>query len=294
MATTGQVADAAAEGLRQQGIEVGWVPTVPVALTVAVVGSGGASDADSADVEFAAEDRGAAAAAASDLYRSRLAPWARAVASGRPDVIAPPHLLEHDPGWGHTARRRIRALRQATAILDPADRLGLRRVDHIGSTAVPGLAAKGFLDLQMTLDRMPDAVALAGALAPLGWAPAGGARPDSPGVHRDMRLDDDTAPDAAFAKQLFVAPDPVRPSILHVRSTASPFARRVVRFRDHLRADRSLRRDYEQMKRAAAAAHAHEQDYDDYTRAKSGWLADVYRRLDLPAGGADDPWPLDR
>ncbi|RBY80460.1 GrpB family protein [Blastococcus sp. TF02-09] len=201
-------------------------------------------------------------------------------------------MLAHDPGWAVTADRRIRALRQALAGLDAADRLSLRRIDHIGSTAVPGLDAKPFLDLQVTLDRLPDPAALAAALAPLGWAPAVGARPDSPGVHRDLRHDDDTAPDEVFTKRLLVAPDPVRPAILHVRLTASPFARRVVRFRDHLRADPRLRRGYERMKRAAAAAHADDEDYDDYTRDKGSWLAHAYRDVDARAGG-EDPWPLD-
>ena len=154
----------------------------------------------------------------------------------RPDVTAPPHLLEHDPAWPSVAARRCRALRAALGALDPADRLGLQRVDHVGSTAAPGLAAKPFLDLQVTLDRLPGSAALASARAPLGWAPAVGARPNSPGVHRDMRSRQDTADDDAFNKRL-LAPDPVHPGILHVRQTASPFARRVVRFRDQLRAD---------------------------------------------------------
>ena len=73
--------------------------------------------------------------------------------------------------------------------------------------------------MQVTLDGAHPA-ALASALAPLGWAPAVGARPDSPGVHRDLRHDDDTAPDEVFTKRLLVAPDPARPTILHVRLTA--------------------------------------------------------------------------
>jgi dephospho-CoA kinase len=206
-------------------------------------------------------------------------------------VTAAPHLRAHDPSWALTAERRSRALRQALANLDPANRLGLRRIDHIGSTAVTDLDAKPFLDVQVTVDRLPDPAALASALAPLGWAPAVGGRPDSPGVHRDLRHDADTAPDEVFAKRLLVAPDPVRPAILHVRMTASPFARRVVRFRDQLRADPRLRRDYERMKRVAAAAHAGDEDYDDYTRDKSDWLANAYR--DVDAGTGDDPWPLD-
>lgn len=273
--------------LREHGVEVCCDRREPVALAIAVGGPGGEASADAAEVVVMAEDRLAVA----ELCRNRLAPWARSLASGRPDVTAPPHLLAHDPGWALTAERRSRALRQALASLDPTNRLGLRRIDHIGSTAVADLAAKPYLDMQVTFDELPDPAALASALAPLGWAPAVGARPDSPGVHRDLRHDDDTAPDEVFTKRLLVAPDPARPTILHVRLTASPFARRVVRFRDQLRADPRLRRDYERMKRGAATAHAGDKDYDDYTRDKSNWLANAYREVDARTGS--DPWPLD-
>lgn len=290
--SAGGFAEAAADSLRSHGIEVCCDRSEPVALAIAVSTPGGEAGADAADVVITAEDRPAVAEAAAQLYRTRLAPWARSLASARPDVTAPPHLLAHDPDWAVTAERRGRALRQALAGMDAANRLGLRRVDHIGSTAVPDLDAKPFLDVQVTLDRLPDPAALASALAPLGWVPAVGARPDSPGVHRDLRHEDDTAPDEVFSKRLLVAPDPVRPAILHVRLTASPFARRVVRFRDQLRADPRLRRDYERMKRDAAAAHADDEDYDDYTRDKGSWLARAYRDVDARAGGKD-PWPLD-
>jgi GrpB-like predicted nucleotidyltransferase (UPF0157 family) len=286
----GGLAEAVAERLREHGVDARSDLTEPVALVIAVVARGGRAGEVAADVVLAAEDRRAAVHAAGELLRTRLAPWMHALASGRPDVTAPPLLADHDPDWAVTAERRVRALQQALAGLEQAEALGLRRIDHIGSTAVPDLAAKPFLDLQVTLDRLPSPDALASALAPLGWAPAVGARPDSPGVHRDRRGPDDAAADTAFAKRLLVAPDPVRPAIVHVRLTASPFARRVVRFRDRLRADPELRRHYELMKHAAAAAHAGDQDYDDYTRDKGRWLDGAYRDVEVRVG--DDPWPL--
>ncbi|WNV73944.1 GrpB family protein [Geodermatophilus sp. DSM 44513] len=288
----GDHADAVTDALRGHGVDVRPAATGPVALTVGVVRVGGPEVP--ADAVLVAPDPAGAAAAATELYRTRLAPWAQSLVSTSPDVPTPPRLLPHDPGWVAVADRRGGALCAALAAADPADRLGLRRVDHVGSTAVPGLAAKPFLDLQLTVDRLPDVAWLAAALAPLGWVPASGARPDSPGVHRDLPAGHDTASAEVFAKRLLVAPDPVRPAILHVRLTGSPFGRRVVRFRDRLRADPQLRRDYEQVKRRAAAAHADARDYDDYTRDKGAWLAGVHPHTDTWAGGADDPWPLDR
>ena len=289
---TGFIVDAVIAALDSRGIDVARPPLPPVALTVAVAQAASA-DQHSADVVLTACDAGQATVAVLRLDRDRLAPWAQALASGRPDVTAPPRLLPHDPAWAEVAARRGAALRAAWGHLDPGGDLGLRRIDHIGSTAVPGLAAKPYLDLQVTCDRLPDSTALAAALAPLGWAPAVGARPDSPGVHHDLRSGHDTAPEEAFRKHLLVAPDPVRPAILHVRLTGSPFARRVVRFRDLLRTDPQIRHDYERMKREAAAVHADASDYDDYTRDKGRWLPGVHARLDDPAARGRDPWPLD-
>ena len=115
--------------LREHGVEVCCDRREPVALAIAVGGPGGEASADAAEVVVMAEDRLAVA----ELCRNRLAPWARSLASGRPDVTAPPHLLAHDPGWALTAERRSRALRQALASLDPTNRLGL----HTSTTSGP-------------------------------------------------------------------------------------------------------------------------------------------------------------
>jgi GrpB-like predicted nucleotidyltransferase (UPF0157 family) len=53
-------------------------------------------------------------------------------------------VVEHDPGWAGQAQGELRRL---------ADALGpvAVRLEHVGSTAVPGLAAKPILDLQLTV-----------------------------------------------------------------------------------------------------------------------------------------------
>src|SRR5688572_11151973 len=69
-------------------------------------------------------------------------------------------IADYDPRWGDEyARlaRRIRSLVGEAAL----------RIDHIGSTAVPGLAAKDVVDVQVTV---ADLDAAAGVTAPLAAA----------------------------------------------------------------------------------------------------------------------------
>src|SRR5689334_3321442 len=70
-------------------------------------------------------------------------------------------IVPYNPEWPAEFRRVAVPLRAALSGLAP-------RIDHIGSTAVPGLAAKDVIDVQVTAT-MLDATAFAAALAPLGY-----------------------------------------------------------------------------------------------------------------------------
>ncbi|GED11721.1 GrpB family protein [Cellulosimicrobium cellulans] len=91
----------------------------------------------------------------------------------------------HDPRWTDTGRRWTE--RVADALADLASRDGTASVvEHIGSTAVPGLAAKPIVDLQVRVAALPSEAVLEAVLGPLGFSIERGARPDSPGVYRDV------------------------------------------------------------------------------------------------------------
>ena len=77
-------------------------------------------------------------------------------------------IVPYDDRWPAEFRRIGTSLREAL------DDLALR-IDHIGSTAVPGLAAKDIVDVQVTVAAL-DAAAIAAALAPLGYALATASR----------------------------------------------------------------------------------------------------------------------
>ncbi|GAA0311332.1 hypothetical protein GCM10009528_30990 [Kineococcus aurantiacus] len=157
--------------------------------------------------------------------------------------------------------------------------------EHIGSTSVPGLMAKAYVDLQVVVSGLPEPELLDQALAPVGFVPTTGSRPDSPGVHRDIPRgsahESGQVPEEVWRKRLFVHDiDGPRAAILHVRLSASPWGRYAVWFRDWLRAHPEARDRYASFKAGVAAEHAGDADYDDYTRAKTVFFDEVQEQFE--------------
>jgi GrpB-like predicted nucleotidyltransferase (UPF0157 family) len=191
----------------------------------------------------------------------------------------PAVLHPYDPGWPVAAQQLVNELR---AVAPNPSWL----IEHIGSTAVPGLAAKNILDLQIRVPTLPPPDELEATLGSLGYIPATGSRPDSPGVYRDGPRGSEQVPDEVWQKRLFVRAEGARVSvILHVRRMDSPFGRYTVWFRDWLRAHDDERARYEAIKRRLAQAHAGDADYDDYTRDKTAYLDEVQPAFEAWARG---------
>jgi GrpB-like predicted nucleotidyltransferase (UPF0157 family) len=221
-----------------------------------------------------------------ELWTTRLRTFAACMA-GMPVESYPAVLRSPVPGWRDIARLRISRLRLALADLDPG---GAFTYQHIGSTSVPGLAAKAVVDLQLLVPRIPDAPALESSLHQVGFLPAFGSRPDSPGVYRDTPRGGEAVPDDVWNKRLFYLPDPELPSILHVRRADSPFARHNLLFRDWLRADPARRDRYQRVKTEVAEAHSGDADYDDYTRGKSRYFEEVHQDFEDWGRLTDSPY----
>src|SRR5687767_3643892 len=56
-------------------------------------------------------------------------------------------VAEYDPAWPHLFEEEAARLREALGAIAV-------RIEHVGSTAVPGLAAKPVIDIQISVDRM--------------------------------------------------------------------------------------------------------------------------------------------
>ncbi|MCV7424436.1 dephospho-CoA kinase [Mycobacterium yunnanensis] len=203
-------------------------------------------------------------AAARELWHERIAPFARNVRESTP-ARSLPKLVTADPTWPDQAARILARLRTACghhAI----------RVDHIGSTAVPGLDAKDVIDVQVTVASLDVADELADALLAAGY-------PRVDGVTDDVAHTDDTS---VWRKRLHASGDPGRPTNVHLRVDGWPNQRFALLFRDWLIAEADVRAEYLSVKRASTAEGP--ETTDDYAEAKEPWLADAYVR----AGGWAD------
>ena len=173
-------------------------------------------------------------------------------------------IVAYDPAWPARAQQLLNEVRSVLVFLTEADHFAY---EHIGSTAVPGLAAKPIVDLQVRMPSLPDLADLADILGRTPFVPAHGARPDSPGVHRDIPRPGDATDAALYEKRLFHAPSEA--AILHIRRTDFPFAQFVVEFRDWLRHHPDQAGRYEQLKRTLATQHA-DDHWPGATKASCG------------------------
>lgn len=95
-------------------------------------------------------------------------PRAPAEETGGPDRVPPPPdlLVAHDPAWAGEFAALSEVYRGALGDL-------VLRVEHIGSTAVPGLIAKPILDLDLVIADSTAFAATTAALGALGYSHRG-------------------------------------------------------------------------------------------------------------------------
>jgi GrpB-like predicted nucleotidyltransferase (UPF0157 family) len=161
----------------------------------------------------------------------------------------PIHLAEYDEAWPELFAREAERIQ---AVLGPAP----IRVEHVGSTSVPGLAAKPIIDIALTVPDSSDEPAYVPAMEAAGYV---------------LRIREP----AWFEHRLFKGPDTA--VNLHVFSAGCPEVDRMVAFRDHLRADRRDRELYERTKRDLAARRW--KYVQHYANAKSEVVAEIMARV---------------
>ena len=136
------------------------------------------------------------------------------------------------------------------------------RVEHVGSTAIPGLPGKGVVDLMLVSP--PDAVpTTADRLVRLGFQRQGGPDPWPP--TRPMLVGSVEWRGRPYSIHLHVIPD------------TSEEVREHLDFRDALRADPRLRRDYAAEKRRLAAIE--NADWWTYSTGKDPWIDAALARM---------------
>ena len=195
-------------------------------------------------------------AAVDALWADRLIPFEANVRLRRHADRGAPRVVTSHVDWPAQAERLAARIRLAAGALAV-------RVDHIGSTAVPGLAAQDVVDLQVSVRSFADAEDLTQSLAAAGF-------PLGPDQSDDRPLPSD--PDSAhWIRRTHVSADPARWADVQVRVTGSAGWRFALLCRDWLRADEAARAEYEQVKLAASAQH-HDQSAPRYAAAKNAWF----------------------
>jgi GrpB-like predicted nucleotidyltransferase (UPF0157 family) len=133
----------------------------------------------------------------------------------------------------------------ATALRAALGELALR-IDHIGSTAVPGLDAKDRVDVQLTVDGFEHFGEIQTRIESIGYSLAEGNVAD----HQPPGWD---GPANEWEKRFFRPPPGQRATNLHVRAAGRANQRYALLFRDYLRAHPASAAAYAELKRRLAA-----------------------------------------
>jgi GrpB-like predicted nucleotidyltransferase (UPF0157 family) len=167
------------------------------------------------------------------------------VTGGAPAQVV---VEDYDPAWPATFARLRERVVEAVGPLALA-------VEHIGSTAVPGLAAKPIVDLDVVIADQSDLPEVVRRLRPLGYRHEG-----------DLGV---------LGREAFTTPAGLPAHHLYVRAAGSQPLVPHLAFRDVLRADAGTASAYADLKRSLAARLGH--DRVAYTEGKSAFIERVLK-----------------
>src|SRR5262245_4458288 len=188
-----------------------------------------------------------------------------------PHNEAPVEIVKYDPSWPEGFRSEADQLRRVLApwLAGP--------IEHIGRTAVEGLAAKPVIDIMAGVQSLDSSRPAIDALTAVGYC------------YSAYRTD---------IEHWFCKPSPfIRTHHLHLVPVGTPQWVRPLAFRDYLRAHSAVATEYEVLKRQLADVHR--LDREAYTEAKQPFIdrvtdlalsmgygaahpAILWRRLDRP------------
>jgi putative glutamine amidotransferase len=159
-------------------------------------------------------------------------------------------LVDYDPSWPtmfEEESARIRATLGDVAV----------RIEHVGSTAVPALAAKPVIDIQVSVVEMTPRGRFVAPLVELGY---------------EFVADPIDTEHEYFKREA----NGVRTYQIHVCPAGSAWERRHLAFRDHLRANPQDAARYAELKRRLAADHP--RDIMTYVEGKTPFIREIEER----------------
>lgn len=198
------------------------------------------------------------------LWRDRLVPFAEHLQAGtvwrRPDTL---DIAPYDEEWPRAADRVVERIGAALGDRAP-------EIEHVGSTAVPGMPGKDVIDVQVGVRSLGEAddPAFVAALTEAGF----------PRVE-DYRMDhptDDLADPSLWVKRFHGSSDPGQVVHVHVRELGSAGWQYALLFRDWLRSDPAAAQEYVEVKRVVAADAP---STAAYAEAKAPWFNTIWPRM---------------
>jgi len=157
-------------------------------------------------------------------------------------------VIDYDEAWPRFFDEIAEPVRQAVADL-------AAEVEHVGSTSVPGLAAKPVIDIDVAVRSPKDVPTAIERLQALGYVYQG-----DKGV---------------AGREAFMWPYGARPHHLYVVVAGSRPHADHIEFRDYLRRHREVAEEYAALKKTLAGRHR--EDRLGYTEAKSEFVAGLLR-----------------
>jgi GrpB-like predicted nucleotidyltransferase (UPF0157 family) len=157
-------------------------------------------------------------------------------------------VAEYDPRWP------VMFEEEKTRLLGVIGHV-VEQVEHVGSTAVPGLGAKPIIDILIGLRRLDDAAQCIAPLQSLGYQYV---------PEYEVELPE---------RRYFRKGSPKRTHHLHMVTVGTEFWERHLLFRDYLRVHPETAREYYELKKALAAKFG--SDRDGYTDAKTEFVRSV-------------------
>lgn len=167
-------------------------------------------------------------------------------------------IVPYRGGWPKCFEEEAACLRRA---------LGKKaqRIEHIGSTSIPGMTAKPIIDVLVAVESLAEAVEMVPALVALGY------------IYKPL----DVIPERLF----FAKEDPpeYRTHHLNLAEVGSGFWSNHLAFRDYLRAHEEMAAEYVELKQRLAKAYAETKQLD-----RDGKTAFVTRVLELAEKEGED------
>lgn len=158
-------------------------------------------------------------------------------------------IVDYDPGWPARFAALCVPVRAALGAL-------ALRIEHVGSTSVPGLAAKPIIDMDVVIPARGDLPEAIRRLAGIGYEHRG-----------DLGIP---------GREAFANPEGLPAHHLYVCDSGSAELHRHLSFRDHLRTHPADAQAYAALKRILAQQFG--TDRDGYSLAKSDFVHEILAR----------------